>query len=75
MANFDSGVYGYVTATATVTVHFPIDKKGSAEIACRHCPFLSSNERVCQLNKSPVAFPNKYVGQECPLREETNNNE
>lgn len=69
MANFDSGVKGYVKANCTVTVYFPIDHKDRAEIACKHCPYLSSNERMCQLNKQPVAFPNQYVGQMCPLEE------
>lgn len=67
MANFDSGVKGYVKAKATVTVNFPIDFKGNQDVCCRHCPYLSSNERVCQLNKSLTAYPNKYVGDNCPL--------
>lgn len=67
MANFDSGVKGYVTGECTVQVHFPVDFKDNAEICCKHCQFLSSNERVCQLTKRPVAFPNKYVGDFCPL--------
>ena len=77
MANFESGVAGYVKGLYLVEVNFPIDNKGSAEIACKHCPFLSSNERLCQLNKKPVAFPNKYVGDYCPLTpaEEVNDNE
>lgn len=69
MANFDSGVKGYIKAEYTVNVYFPIDFKDRAEIACKHCPYLSSNERMCQLNKEPVAFPHKYVGQNCPLQE------
>lgn len=67
MANFESGVKGYVKATCKVTVYFPIDFKGREAIACKYCPFLSSNERMCQLNKEPVAFPHQYVGQYCPL--------
>lgn len=70
MAKFESGVAGYITGRCTVAAHFPIDFKGNAEIACVHCPFLSSNERMCQLNKKPVAFPNKFVGDECPLKRE-----
>lgn len=73
MANFDSGVKGYVKANCTVTVYFPIDFKDRKEIACKHCPYLSSNERMCQLNKHPVAFPNQYVGQMCPLEEAKTN--
>lgn len=67
MANFENGVAGYISGVAHIQVNFPVDEKGRAEICCRHCPFLSSNERMCQLNKAPVAFPNKFVGDKCPL--------
>lgn len=66
---FESGVAGYVKAYAVVNVNFPVDSKGGAEISCKHCPYLSSNERMCQLNKEPVAYPNKFVGDKCPLQE------
>ena len=69
MANFESGVASYIRTQAIVSVNFPVDEKGKAEINCKHCPYLSSNERMCQLNKEPVAYPNKYVGDMCPLRE------
>lgn len=69
MANFESGVFSYIKTQAVVPVNFPVDEKGKAEINCKHCPYLSSNERMCQLNKEPVAYPNKYVGDMCPLRE------
>ena len=68
MANFESGVKGYVTGQYLVNVNFPIDFKDNVEIACKHCQYLASNERMCQLNKKPVAFPNKYVGDFCPLK-------
>ena len=68
MANFESGVKEYITGTYMVEVNFPVDFKDNAEIACKHCQYLSSNERMCQLNKMPVAFPNKYVGDFCPLK-------
>lgn len=69
MANFETGISDYIHAKATVYVHFPIDDKGKAEIACKHCPYLSSNERMCQLNKEPIAYPHRYVGDGCPLEE------
>ena len=69
MANFERGVASYVKAEAIIKVNFPVDEKGRAEIACKHCPYLSSNERMCQLNKEPVAYPNKFVGDMCPLVE------
>ena len=69
MANFDNGVKLFIRAQAVVTVCFPVDWNDRAEIACKHCPYLSSNERMCQLNKQPVAFPHKYIGADCPLIE------
>ena len=68
MANFESGIASYITGECTIRVHFPVDDKGRAEICCKHCPYLSSNERMCQLNKMPVAYPSKYVGDFCPLK-------
>lgn len=69
MANFKSGVASYIKTYAVVNVYFPVDDKGNSEIACKHCPYLSSNERMCQLNKEPVAFPHRFVGDKCPLME------
>lgn len=68
MANFESGVSDYIKTYAVVEVFFPVDFKGNAEICCVQCPYLSSNERMCQLNKEPVAYPNRYVGDKCPLQ-------
>ena len=67
MANFDSGIASYVVGQAIVQVFFPVDAKGKEAINCKQCQFLSSNERMCQLNKQPVAFPAQYVGDFCPL--------
>ena len=67
MPNFESGVASYVVGEATVKVFFPVDAKGREAINCRQCQFLSSNERICQLNKMPVAYPAQYVGDFCPL--------
>lgn len=68
MPDFSSGVCDYVVATAEVTVYFPVDKHGVADISCRQCPYLASNERECKLNKQPIAYPYKYVGDRCPLK-------
>ena len=78
MANFDSGCKGFVVMECAVRVNFPIDWKDRAEIACKHCPYLSSNERMCQLSKQPVQNPKQYVGIDCPLKfneNEENENE
>ena len=67
MANFDSGVKRYIKTYAVVKVDFPVDWKDNPDICCAKCPYLSSNDRMCQLNKSPIAYPHKYVGDNCPL--------
>lgn len=67
MANFDSGVARYIKARAVVEVGFPVDWRGSAEISCKHCPFFRWSTRQCGLNQSVVNFPEKYVGDMCPL--------
>lgn len=64
---FESGVDSYVKAYAIIEVNFPVDLKGNPDISCYRCPYLSSNEKMCQLNKQPVAYPHKFVGQHCPL--------
>lgn len=68
MADFSSGVKAFIHGKATVTVNFPVDFRGNADVSCRQCPYLSSNSRMCQLNKQPVQYPEKYVGYDCPLR-------
>jgi hypothetical protein len=65
----DENVRAIVDIAAGLNVYFPIDDKGRQEVACKHCPYLSSNERMCQLNKEPVAYPTRYVGDKCPLIE------
>lgn len=67
MANFDSGVASYVMGAAIVKVGFPVDFKGNAEIACKHCKFLERANQRCGLNKEIVNYPDKYVGANCPL--------
>ena len=67
MADFSSGVKRFIKAQATVVVNFPVDWRDNESICCKQCQYLSSNERMCQLNKEPVAYPNKYVGHACPL--------
>jgi hypothetical protein len=67
MANFESGCSGFVKAYAVVQVGFPIDWRGNAEIACKHCNFFIRATQRCALNQEVVNFPDKYVGQYCPL--------
>ena len=67
MADFSSGVSGYVTAAAVVTVNFPIDSRGNADVCCYQCPYYSRSNCICQLNKAVPAYPAKYIGQDCPF--------
>lgn len=69
MPSFESGVASYIKAYAIVEVNFPVDAKGNADISCKQCPYLSHTARICQLNKKPVAYPERHVGQDCPLIE------
>ena len=62
MAGTEHGVSYYKTGTAQVFVYFP-----NGDLKCKYCPYLSSNERICQLNKQPVYYPDKYLGAFCPL--------
>ena len=67
MANFDSGVSSYVHAQATVDVFFPINSKGDADISCSQCYFFRESSKRCGLNWEICQYPNKYVGDSCPL--------
>lgn len=67
MADFESGVKEYVKAYAVLTVFFPVDFKGNADISCYQCKFFSRNNGICQLTKEVSAYPQKYVGDNCPL--------
>lgn len=69
MANFDSGVASYVKATAMVTVYFPVDYKGNADISCNQCPYFRRQSRSCALNNAVCNYPEKYVAVECPLEQ------
>ena len=67
MACFDSGVASYIKGRVTLEVGFPVDHKGRAEIACKHCRFFVRATMRCGLNQEVVNFPDSYVGVNCPL--------
>lgn len=69
MANFDTGVKRYILARAVVEVGFPVDWKDNAEIACKHCNFYVRATQRCGLTQQIVNYPEKYVGEYCPLEE------
>lgn len=64
---FESGVKRFIKGVAVIEVNFPVDWNDKEYITCTQCPYLSSNERMCQINKRPVQFPTRNVGYECPL--------
>ena len=67
MANFDTGVQRYIKAVAVVEASFPVDWRGNAEIACKHCPYYVRATQRCALNQAVVNYPERYVGEDCPL--------
>ena len=72
MADFSSGVKGFIKASAVISVSFPIDLKGNADVSCFQCPYYSQSSRICQLNKAVPAYPSKFIGQDCPFWESLN---
>lgn len=68
MGDFSSGVKSFITGECTIKVDFPVDWKDRASVCCTQCPYLSSNERMCQLNKQLVQYPKQYIGYDCPLQ-------
>lgn len=67
MPDFECGVSRYVTASATVTVHFPVDFKGNEYICCDACQFYRQTSRRCGLTNEPILWAGRYVGSSCPL--------
>ena len=66
MANFDSGVSGFIKGICMVEVNFPKDNRGHADVCCDQCPYYGRTSKTCQLNKQVVHYPNKK-GFYCPL--------
>lgn len=69
MANFDSGVMKYIKARAVIEIGFPVDWRGNAEIACKHCNMFVRSTQRCGLTQQIVNYPERYVGECCPLEE------
>ncbi len=68
MPNFDSGVKRYIKAVAVLEVGFPVDWNDRPDISCKHCDFFVRATQRCGLNQRVVNFPDKYVGEHCPLQ-------
>ena len=71
MANFDTGVKRYIKCYAVVEVNFPVDWKDNAEIACKHCNFFVRATQRCGLTQNIVNYPERYIGECCPLEKVT----
>lgn len=67
MSNFSSGVKRFIKARATVEIGFPVDWRDNAEIACKHCNFYVRATQRCGLNQQIVNYPDKFIGEYCPL--------
>lgn len=72
MGSFEHGVASFLKASATVTVYFPVDKKGVADISCNQCKFFRRQSQSCALNNEICQYPTHYVGASCPLNLEEN---
>lgn len=67
MANFETGITSYIHSQAIVDVYFPIDDRGNSHVNCRNCYFYRDASHRCGLNYEICSFPDKYVGDACPL--------
>lgn len=70
MPDFESGVASYITGTAQIKVHFPVDARGNADINCYQCYYFRRNYQTCGINGAICEYPQKYVGSNCPLEVE-----
>ena len=71
MASFETGVMKYIKARAVVETSFPVDWRGNSEIACKHCNFFVRATQRCGLTQQIVNYPERYIGECCPLQEVT----
>ena len=69
VASFETGIQSYIHSQAVVDVYFPIDDRGNAHVNCRNCYFYRDASHRCGLNYEICSFPDKYVGDSCPLRQ------
>ena len=67
MATYESGVSAYVRGTATVEVFFPVDERGNADVNCYQCEYFHRTSVRCGLNNRICAYPQRNIGQYCPL--------
>lgn len=76
MSRFESGITGYIHGSATIHNYFPIDSKGNAHICCNECFYHNPSTHRCRANGEVASVePNKFVGVNCPLEMDMDENE
>lgn len=73
--NIFSGVKNYKRGTAVVSASFPIDLKGNLYLACTYCRYYRQTSKRCGLNGEIPAFPDRFIGDMCPLEFEEDKEE
>lgn len=73
MASFESGVSRYVWGVATIRIPFPVDFRGNECICCAQCDLYSRSSGRCPITHEVTQYPDKYVGGNCPLEREEEN--
>lgn len=68
MKGFESGVLDYLKIPITLEVSFPINTNGQPVIACKYCRLFTGNR--CIETSEVIYQPDKYVGFDCPLKQE-----
>lgn len=66
---FESGVSKYVACKAEVHMFFPIDERGKSMVCCALCSYYRKTINRCGLTEEVIPFPDRYVGDGCPLEE------
>lgn len=74
MPTYDNGVSRYIIGTATVKATFPVDLKGRYDVSCNQCKFFRRTAQLCGLNGEICEYPQKYIGSNCPLNFESEEN-
>lgn len=67
MANFDSGVSGFIKGICSIEVNFPIDWNGKSHVCCTMCPYFAKYDSKCKITDGLCHFPDKFVSATCPL--------
>lgn len=64
----ESGVSSYIHTIGTVENYFPVDNRGNVYQSCTYCRYYSKSYNSCKLTGEIIVMPDKYVGNNCPLK-------